>query len=59
MNKEELNVEVMMDEVDKTINKTKFIVYNIYHFLRTFYSDKHLKTNLFRNHLNSFKNKFK
>ena len=57
--KEELIVEVMMDEADKVIDKAKFIVSNVYHFLRAFYSDKHLHTTLFQNYLNSFKSKFK
>ena len=59
MDKEELIFEVMMDEVDKAINKTKFIVSNVYYFLKAFYIDKHLHTTLFQNHLNPFKSKFK
>ena len=59
MNKEELIVEVMMDEANNVIDKAKFIISNVYHFLRVFYSDKHLITNIYQNHLNLFKSKFK
>ena len=58
-NKKE-NIDLMLDEVDKPIDKALFIVSNVYYCIRYFYHDKYIDYNLvkFPNYLNSFKNKF-
>ena len=54
------NIDLMIDEVEKPIDKAKFIISNVYYYLRTFYTDKYLDTlNEFENYLNLFKSKFK
>ena len=59
-NKKKENVDLMLDEVDKPIDKALFIISNVYYCIRYFYHDKYIDSNLvkFRNYLNSFKNKF-
>ena len=59
-NKKKENVDLMLDEVDKPIDKALFIISNVYYCIRYFYHDKYIDSNLvkFQNYLNSFKNKF-
>ena len=59
-NKKKENVDLMLDEVDKPIDKALFIISNVYYCIRYFYHDKYIDSNLvkFPNYLNSFKNKF-
>ena len=59
-NKKKENVDLMLDEVDKPIDKALFIISNVYYCIRNFYQDKYIDSNLvkFQNYLNSFKNKF-
>ena len=54
------NVDLMIDEVKEPIDKAKFIISNVYYYLRAFYSDIYSLTKKeFEYYLNSFKNKFK
>ena len=54
------NVDLIINEVEKPIDKAKFIISNVYHYIRAYYSDKYLDTsNEFEDYLESFKNKFK
>ena len=59
-NKKKENVDLMLDEVDKSIDKALFIISNVYYCIRYFYHDKYIDSNLekFQKYLNSFKNKF-
>ena len=59
-NKKKENVDLMLDEVDKPIDKALFIISNVYYCIRYFYHDKYIDSNLekFQKYLNSFKNKF-
>ena len=59
-NKKKENVDFMLDEVDKPIDKALFIISNVYYCIRYIYHDKYIDYNLvkFPNYLNSFKNKF-
>lgn len=53
------NIVLIIDEIDKIINKAKFIISNVYHYIKTFYSDKYLiSSNNFEEYSESFKNKF-
>ena len=53
------NIDLMLDEVDKPIDKAKFIISNVYYYMKAFYSDKYLiSSNNFKRYLESFKNKF-
>ena len=56
----EENIDLILDEVDKPIDKALFIISNVYYCIRNFYHDKYIVTNPeeFPNYLNSFKNKF-
>ena len=61
MEEEREYVELMTDEVCKPIDKAKFIISNVYYYIRYFYNDKldnHL-TDTFPNYLQKFKNKIK
>ena len=54
------NIDIMLDEVDKPIDKAKFIISNVYYYMKAFYSDKYLSSlNNFEDYVLSFKNKFK
>ena len=54
------NIDLILDEVDKPIDKAKFIISNVYHYIKAFYSDKYLiSSNNFEEYLAAFKNKFK
>ena len=54
------NIDSMLDEADKPIDKAKFIISNVYHYIKAFYSDKYLSSlNNFEDYVLSFKNKFK
>jgi len=54
------NIDLMLDEVDKPIDKAKFIISNVYHYIKAFYSDIYLiSSNNFEKYLATFKNKFK
>ena len=54
------NFDLMLDETDKPIDKAKFIISNVYHYIKAFYSDKYLiSSNNFEKYLATFKNKFK
>lgn len=50
----------MIYEVDKSIDKAKFIISNVYYYLKNFYYDKYINsnTNDLKEYLNNFKNKF-
>ena len=54
------NVDLMIYEVDKPIDKAKFIITNVYYYLKNFYYDKYINsnTNDLKEYLNNFKNKF-
>ena len=53
------NVDLILDEVDKQFDKVKFIISNVYHYIKAFYSDKYLiSSNNFKKYLESFKKKF-
>jgi len=54
------NVDLMIYEVDKSIDKAKFIISNVYYYLKNFYYDKYINsnTNDLKEYLNNFKNKF-
>ena len=54
-------VDLMIDEVDKPIDKAKFIISNVYYYVRYFYSDKFINSysNTFHEYLNEFKSKIK
>ena len=58
-NKKEI-IDLMLDEVDKPIDKALFIVSNVYYCIRYFYRDKKNNSDYkeFQNYLSSFKNKF-
>ena len=53
------NVELMIQEVDPPIDKAKFIISNVYYYIRNFYNDKYINPNRnnFMEYLDSFKNK--
>ena len=54
------NIDLMLDEVCKPIDKAKFIISNVYHYIKAFYNDKYLmSTNNFKEYLDTFKKKFK
>ena len=55
------NVELMMYEVDKPIDQAKFIISNIYYYIRNFYIDKYISNdkNKYSDYLDEFKNVFK
>ena len=54
------NIDIMLDEVDKPIDKAKFIISNVYYYMKAFYSDKYLSSlNNFEDYVSTFKNKFK
>ena len=57
---EKENIDLILNEVDKPIDKALFIISNVYYCIRNFYQDKYIdKNNIkFPNYLNSFKNKF-
>ena len=58
-NKKE-NIDLILDEVDKPIDKALFIVSNVYYCIRYFYRDRKNNSDYkeFQNYLSSFKNKF-
>ena len=55
------NIDLIMEEPKKPIEKAKFIISHVYYFVRTFYKVKLLNSfsNDFEKYLNAFKNKFK
>ena len=57
--KEEDYVELMTDEVYKPIDKAKFIISNVYYYIRYFYKDKLINpsTDYFPKYLQEFKSK--
>ena len=54
------NIELILDEADKPIDKAKFIISNIYYCIRNFYHDKYIESTFeeYQNYLTSFQNKF-
>ena len=58
-NKKE-NIDLILDEVDKPIDKALFIVSNVYYCIRYFYRENIINPDRkeFQNYLSSFKNKF-
>ena len=58
-NKKE-NVDLILDEVDKPIDKALFIVSNVYYCIRYFYRDTIINPDRkeFQKYLSSFQNKF-
>ena len=54
------NIELIMDEPKNPIDKAKFIISNVYYYIRTFYYVKFVDTlsNDFQEYLKSFKDKF-
>ena len=59
-NKKKENVDLMLDEVDKPIDKALFIVSNVYYCIRYFYRENIINPDRkeYQNYLSSFKNKF-
>ena len=59
MKEEEDYVEIMTDEVYKPIDKAKFIISNVYYYIRYFYKDKLINpsTDYFPKYLQEFKSK--
>ena len=55
------NIDLMMDEPIKLIDKAKFIISHVYYFIRKFYDSKLINVDPkdFTEYLKSFKNKFK
>ena len=55
------NVELMLYEVNNPIDKAKFIISNVYYYLKNFYVDKYISIdkNQFPDYLDEFKNVFK
>ena len=53
------NVDLIMDEVEKPIDKALFIISNVYYCIRNFYSDKHIESisQQFPEYLELFKKK--
>jgi len=54
------NIDLTTDEPKNPIDKAKFIISNVYYYIRTFYNGIFVDTlsNDFQEYLNSFKNKF-
>ena len=54
------NIDLIMDEPKNPIDKAKFIISNVYYYIRTFYNGIFVDTlsNDFQEYLNSFKKKF-
>ena len=59
MKEEEDYVELMTDEVYKPIDKAKFIISNVYYYIRYFYKDKLINPSFdyFPKYLQEFKSK--
>lgn len=54
------NIDLIMDEPKNPIDKAKFIISNVYYYIRTFYNGIFVDSlsNDFQEYLNSFKKKF-
>ena len=54
------NIDLIMDEPIKSIDKAKFIISHVYFFIRKFYDSKLIKKDFkdYKEYLSSFKNKF-
>ena len=54
------NIDLIMDEPKNPIDKAKFIISNVYYYIRTFYNGIFVDSlsNDFQDYLNSFKKKF-
>ena len=61
MEEEKEYVDLMIDEVDKPIDKAKFIISNVNYYVRYFYIDKFIifYSNFFPKYLYEFKSKIK
>ena len=59
-NKNVENIDLILYEVHKPIDKVKFIISNIYYYIRGYYNERFLKSsNDFHKYLNKFKTIFK